>query len=131
MGDVVVPRNFRLLEELDQFEKGCGRAETSAGLEKPDDIFLNTWNASIVAMGGRFFQLKIICGPRYPHVPPEVHFISQINLPCVDSSNGKVNMPAIIPSWKYDKKIKDVLDVLKAHCDRAPRNQPAEGLEWH
>ena len=42
----VVPRNFRLLEELDAFEKGHGDMSISAGLVAADDIFLTHWNAT-------------------------------------------------------------------------------------
>jgi ubiquitin-protein ligase len=38
----------------------------------------------------RIYSLKIRCGENYPDVPPEVTFISKVNLPCVDQRNGKV-----------------------------------------
>jgi len=38
----------------------------------------------------RIYSLKIHCGDQYPDVPPEVTFVSKINLPCVDQRNGKV-----------------------------------------
>jgi len=38
----------------------------------------------------RIYSLQIHCGPNYPDIPPEVTFLSRINLPCVDPRNGKV-----------------------------------------
>jgi len=38
----------------------------------------------------RIYSLKIHCGDKYPDVPPEVTFVSKINLPCVDQKTGKV-----------------------------------------
>ena len=38
----------------------------------------------------RIYSLKIHCGSEYPDSPPEVTFISKVNLPCVDPRNGKV-----------------------------------------
>lgn len=44
-----VPRNFRLLEELEQFEKGNSDMNISAGLvDSSNDIFLENWNCSIL-----------------------------------------------------------------------------------
>lgn len=38
----------------------------------------------------RIYSVKIHCGEQYPDVPPEVTFVSKINVPCVSQSNGKV-----------------------------------------
>jgi ubiquitin-conjugating enzyme E2 variant len=47
-----VPRNFKLLDELEAKEKGLGDPTISMGLTVHDDIFLTDWTASIFGPGG-------------------------------------------------------------------------------
>ena len=58
---VIVPRNFKLLEELEASEKGHGEMAISYGLVDPTDIFLTEWNGGIlgppmVSCLGHFFS---------------------------------------------------------------------------
>lgn len=49
----------------------------------------------------RIYELKMECGPNYPKEPPVIHFVSQINLPGVSPTDGKVdpNAVAILRDW--------------------------------
>lgn len=138
-----VPRNFRLLEELEKGEKGLGAEACSYGLDEGDDLLMTNWNGTILGPPhvrtnsppprkkkkkteknthtawkksnafylatvnseadeffflslsqsvheNRIYSLRIHCGPEYPDQPPEVTFISKVNLPCVDAKTGKV-----------------------------------------
>lgn len=49
---VIVPRNFKLLEELEKSEKGLGDMAISFGLVDSADTFLSDWNGGILGPGG-------------------------------------------------------------------------------
>eukprot|EP00548_Thalassiothrix_antarctica_P004115 CAMPEP_0194145708 /NCGR_PEP_ID=MMETSP0152-20130528/18542_1 /TAXON_ID=1049557 /ORGANISM="Thalassiothrix antarctica, Strain L6-D1" /LENGTH=111 /DNA_ID=CAMNT_0038846021 /DNA_START=65 /DNA_END=397 /DNA_ORIENTATION=+ len=88
--EVIIPRNFKLLEELERSEKGLGDMSISFGLVDQADTFLTDWNGGILGPGGtqhdgRFYELRIRCPERYPAVPPVVQFVSKLNITCVDS----------------------------------------------
>jgi ubiquitin-conjugating enzyme E2 variant len=49
---VIVPRNFKLLEELEKGEKGLGDMAISFGLVDSGDTFLSDWNGGILGPAG-------------------------------------------------------------------------------
>mmetsp|Transcript_122132 Transcript_122132/g.239787 ORF Transcript_122132/g.239787 Transcript_122132/m.239787 type:complete len:139 (+) Transcript_122132:89-505(+) len=135
MSGIIIPRNFKLLEELEASEKGTGDMSVSMGLVDPDDVFLTEWNASILGPHGtvfdsRLYELRVTAGPDYPASPPVVRFVSRINLSSV-SSNGTVErtLPALA-SWNRNCTIESVLVGLR-DAMLAPANrrlaQPSEG----
>uniref|UniRef100_A0A804QA71 UBC core domain-containing protein n=1 Tax=Zea mays TaxID=4577 RepID=A0A804QA71_MAIZE len=105
---VVVPRNFRLLEELERGEKGIGDGTVSYGMDDADDIYMRSWTGTIIGPHnfmsscinlfsylktvheGRIYQLKLFCDKDYPEKPPSVRFHSRINLTCVNHETGVV-----------------------------------------
>ena len=68
---IVVPRNFKLLEELEANEKGRGDMTISLGLERQDDILMTNWIGTILGPAGtvhdgRLYSLKMTCTDKYP-----------------------------------------------------------------
>jgi len=135
-----IPRNFRLLEELEKGEKGLGADGCSYGLTDGDDVMMSNWNATILgpphsAHENRIYSLKVYCGDSYPDQPPSVSFISKINLPGVDQRTGQVDLSRLarVAQWNRDYTMEKILVALREHMAH-PSNkklpQPPEGTTY-
>lgn len=132
-----IPRNFKLLEELEKGEKGLGADACSYGLADPNDITMTTWNATILGPPNsvhenRIYSLQVVCGESYPDAPPKVQFLSKINLPCVDQRNGEVIQSKFptLNRWQRSYSIEILLlDLRKTMAEPANKKlpQPKEG----
>ena len=134
---VEVPRNFRLLEELEHGEKGQGNSMVSVGLRDSDDIMLRTWNGTIIgppnsAFENRILSLEIFCDDNYPKSPPTLRFISKVNLPCV-SEKGVVDTTKLFRQWDRRITMEGCLVELRSQMAN-PANrrlpQPPEGTNY-
>jgi len=87
-GDVVVPRSFKLLDELEKGEKGKFESPhagyVSYGLADSNDADLSDWNATIIGpqdtyFGDRFYTVKVHCDEKYPMTAPKLKFVEKAN----------------------------------------------------
>ncbi|XP_076889923.1 ubiquitin-conjugating enzyme E2 variant 1A-like [Bidens hawaiensis] len=126
---VIVPRSFRLLEELERGEKGIGDGTVSYGMDDADDVYMQSWTGTIIGPPntvheGRIYQLKLFCSHEYPEKPPSVKFQSRINMTCVNQETGVVE-PSFFPmlaDWQREYTMENILTQLKKEMS-SPRNR--------
>ena len=126
----LIPRTFRLLAESEKEGNGF----VTYGLKDPNDNSFTYWNGSILLDDGRFYELLLECGEKYPQVPPRVKFISKINIPFVDSKGwikpGSIN---VLKKWNRDCTLESYLmeirNELKANVNKY--RQPPEGAKFN
>jgi len=133
----IVPRSFRLRQELEFAEKGPAASESktgsnsnktkdpnamwiSFGLGDLDDSGydnqLSNWNGTIIGpqgtpLGDRIYTIKLKCGSKYPDVAPTVQFVTKINMPGVDERTGLVK--DIMKGWTRNSTMYDYLSAIR------------------
>jgi ubiquitin-conjugating enzyme E2 variant len=131
---VVVPRNFRLLDELEKGQKGECASGCSWGLEKADDITLTYWNGTIfgppgTAFENRIYSVSFTCGEKYPDRPPTVRFNTKIAMACVDSRGAVSDKWGPLGAWRRDYTIETVLEGLRREMISAVNRKQAQPPE--
>ncbi|GJU87116.1 ubiquitin-conjugating enzyme E2 variant 1D isoform X2, partial [Tanacetum coccineum] len=101
---IPLPRNFRLLEELERGEMGIGDGTS--------------------VHEGRIYQLKLFCDKDYPEKPPTVRFHSRVNMTCVNHETGVVEPKkfGVLGNWQREYMMEDILVHLKKEM-ASPHNR--------
>jgi len=132
---VVVPRNFRLLDELEKGQKGDTATGVTWGLEQSDDITLTHWNGTIFGppatnFENRIYSLSITCNEKYPDCPPQIRFNTQINLGITDKNGCLKEDWSILTGWRREYTLETILSSLRQEMASGANRklpQPPEG----
>ncbi len=105
-----------------------------------DDSTFTDWNGTIIGPPGTAFDMRIYmltlkCGEKYPYEPPQVKFLSKINLNCVNKSTGVVEPSKldVLKNWKPQYNLEMTLTAIRQEM-ASPANkklpQPPEGTTF-
>mmetsp|Transcript_57598 Transcript_57598/g.132286 ORF Transcript_57598/g.132286 Transcript_57598/m.132286 type:complete len:143 (-) Transcript_57598:529-957(-) len=133
---IVVPRNFKLLDELEKTEKGQTDMSISYGLIDSGDVYMSDWQCSIIApmntsLENRIISLTVHCDMHYPASPPSCRFVTKLDFPFLDAA-GNVRTGTV----KWDPKAGTIenflksLRILMAKPEYRSRKHPAEGTTF-
>merc|ERR1711907_23168 len=133
---VIVPRNFRLLDEYDAANGKNGATmihdPRHAGFisygadESKDDLLLHNWEGMIIGpqathLGEFMYSLQIFVPDEYPKAPPQIKFTApQIRVDCV-GPDGRVNVNKIQLEngepyrYHFEHSIADVLMAIRSN----------------
>ena len=132
---VVVPRNFRLLDELEKGQKGDCASGVTWGLEQADDITLTYWNGTIfgppnTAFENRIYSLSVVCDGQYPDTAPTVRFNTQVSMGSVDPNGSVKSNWSILQNWRREYTLETILSSLRQEMgaqNNRRLQQPPEG----
>mmetsp|Transcript_1108 Transcript_1108/g.1337 ORF Transcript_1108/g.1337 Transcript_1108/m.1337 type:complete len:99 (-) Transcript_1108:6-302(-) len=91
---------------------------------------LSEWNGTIfgptdTAFENKIFSLSIACGPLYPDAPPEVKFLSPVNMSCVGTDGSVHPNWQYLAKWKREFTMETLLEQLRREmCSGANRKLP-------
>ncbi|CAA6656426.1 unnamed protein product [Spirodela intermedia] len=129
---MMIPRNFRLLEELERGEKGIGDGSVSYGMDDVEDILMCSWTGTIIGPHNvmhvcprrRIYQLKLFCDKDYPDKPPIVRSTRGSTWRVEPTKFG------ILATWQRDYTMEDILTQLRREMVSTHNRklvQPPEG----
>lgn len=83
----------------------------------------------------RIYTLSLVCGEKYPALPPIVRFVTKVNMHSVSKHSGSVDAYRcnVLKNWSMDYGIETVLlelrkEMASSHNRRLP--QPSEGAQF-
>jgi ubiquitin-protein ligase len=109
----VLPRSFKLLEEIDNEPKYNGII--SYGLKRADDIELREFTGMVIDNNGNISTFEIVCSDEYPKKPPTVKLINTSNRKIYDHFENSMLKKTceVINGWKETSCIGDILLYLQ------------------